>query len=888
MINTPSLLNYAENNHDIQAINAWRSDIEDQLQAYFDQGVSIREIILTRSSIIDEALEFIWQHSGLDQTNLSLFAVGGYGRREMLPYSDVDLLILSDHEITPQEEQLISTFISSLWDVGNFKPGISVRSIQDCIHQATNDLTVATSLIEARLITGNRQLAKWPRQIVSQTWTDKTFFDAKMEEQTKRHHQHNNTESNLEPDIKNAPGGIRDINQIGWIAKRHFRVNRIYDLVHLGFISEFELSVLEEAESFLWEIRHYLHRLTKRDENRLLFDYQRDIAAHFGYTRQENQSPNYPIEQFMKRYYRTAQQVSTLNEMLLAYFNESVITPRLPNYERHIEEINSNFKLVDGKLAVQHHKVFAENPSAILEIFYLFANRPEIIGIRARTLRLLTLAAKRIDQDFRNNPVNQALFMQIIRSPQRLYDTLVTMKRYGVLGNYIPAFGQIMGLMQYDLFHIYTVDAHTLLLIRNLNRFKEPEFAKDFPVVSSVFQRLARRDIVYLAAIFHDIAKGRGGDHSELGASDAIEFCRKHGFTERECNLVAWLVQNHLQMSVTAQKKDISDPDIVKDCAEKMGDMEHLDYLYTLTVADINATNPTLWNTWRASLMRQLYTHARDIIRSGLGRPVDYQMLIEDTKFAASEMLVDEFSLDEVEKVWQELGDDYFLKETADEIAWHTRAILKHGDNSAPLVMMRAQRKFAQDAVQIFIYTQDQPNLFATTVAVLDRMNLDVQDARIITAEKAFSLDTYVVLDRFGTLVTDPEREQTVIDALVKALSQSDQYPGLMQRRIPRQLRHFDIENKVEISLNAALKQNMVEISTLDHPGLLAKVGGLFMIQGLDIHSARIATLGERAEDIFYVTKKDGLPMSDIEADRFASQLKSALDEASNQVCSQH
>ena len=888
MINTSPLLHYVKSNHDIQAINQWRTDVEKQLQEGFENGQSIREVILTRANLIDEALQFLWKHAELDQTDLGLFAVGGYGRREMLPYSDVDIMILSQDEITSDQEKLISIFISSLWDVGNFKPAISVRTISDCVEQATNDLTVATALIESRLIIGNIHLTKWPRRIVSQTWTDKTFFDAKMDEQVKRYATHNDTESNLEPDIKNAPGGIRDINQIGWIAKRHFRVNRIYDLVHLGFISEFELGVLEEAESFLWEIRHHLHRLTKRDENRLLFDYQRDIATLFGYSRTEHQSPNYPIEQFMKRYYRSAQQVSTLNEMLLAYFNESVITPRLPHYERKIEEINENFKLVDGKLAVQHHKIFSERPSAILELFYILANRPDIEGIRARTLRLLTLAAKRIDQNYRNNPEHQALFMAIIRSPHRLYDTLVAMKRYSVLGNYIPAFGQIMGLMQYDLFHIYTVDAHTLLLLRNLNRFKAREFAKDFPVVSSVFQRLARRDIVYLAALFHDIAKGRGGDHSELGAEDAIKFCRTHGFTERECKLVAWLIQNHLLMSMTAQKKDISDPDVVQAFAEKLGDMEHLDYLYTLTVADINATNPKLWNSWRASLMRQLYTHARDVIRSGLGRPVDYQMLIEDTKFAASELLVNDFSLYDVETVWQELGDEYFIKESADEIAWHTRAILQHGNNPEPLVLMRAHRQFAQDAVQLFIYTQDQPNLFATTVAVFDRMNLDVQDARIITATTAFSLDTYVVLDRFGTLLTDPDRAKTVIEALVKALSQSDKYPNLMQRRIPRQLRHFDIENTVDITLNAALQQNMVEIATLDHPGLLAKIGGLFMMQGLDIHSARIATLGERAEDIFFVTKKDNIPMSNSEAKTFAAQLKSALDEASNQVSGQH
>ena len=888
MINTSPLLNYATSNHDIQAINQWRTDAEKQLQECFENGQSIREVILSRSHLIDEALRFLWKHAELDQTDLGLFAVGGYARQEMLPYSDVDIMILSEDDLTPDQEKLISTFIASLWDVGNFKPGISVRTIAQCVEQATHDLTVATALIESRLIIGNPHLAKWPRRIVSQTWTDKTFFDAKMAEQAKRHIQHNNTESNLEPDIKTAPGGIRDINQIGWIAKRHFRVNRIYDLVHLGFISDFELGVLEEAESFLWEIRHHLHRLTKRDENRLLFDYQRDIATLFGYSRPEGKPPNYPIEQFMKRYYRSAQQVSTLNEMLLAYFNESVITPRLPDYERKIEDINDNFKLVDGKLAVQHHKIFSERPSAILEIFYLLANRPEIEGIRARTLRLLILAAKGIDQNYRNNPAHQALFMAIIRSPHRLYETMLAMKRYSVLGNYIPAFGQIMGLMQYDLFHIYTVDAHTLLLLRNLNRFKEPEFAKDFPVVSSVFQRLARRDIVYLAALFHDIAKGRGGDHSELGAQDAIQFCRTHGFTERECKLVAWLIQSHLLMSVTAQKKDISDPDVVQEFAEKMGDMQHLDYLYTLTVADINATNPKLWNTWRASLMRQLYTQARDVIRSGLGRPVDYQMLIEDTKFEASELLVNDFSLYDVETVWQELGDEYFIKESADEIAWHTRAILQHGNNTEPLVLMRAHRQSAQDAVQIFIYTQDQQNLFATTVAVFDRMNLDVQDARIITASTAFSLDTYVVLDRFGTLLTDPERQATVVEALVNALSHSDRYPGLMQRRIPRQLRHFDIENTVEITLNAALQQNMVEIATLDHPGLLAKIGGLFMMQGLDIHSAKIATLGERAEDIFFVTKKEGIAMSDAEAKTFATQLKLALDEASNQVSAQH
>ncbi|RYZ89981.1 MAG: HD domain-containing protein, partial [Moraxellaceae bacterium] len=358
------------------------------------------------------------------------------------------------------------------------------------------------------------------------------FYEAKQSEQKRRYAQHNNTESNLEPDIKNAPGGLRDLNQIGWVAKRHFRVVRVYDLVHLGFISNLELRELEEAENFLWQVRYQLHRIAGRDENRLLFDYQRDVASRLGFIQRESDPNNHAVEQFMKTYYRVAMKVSTLNEMLLAYFYESVIEPRLAE-EEHPESVvlNQRFNLIGNKIAVSHHRVFSHTPSAILELFHLMANQPEIIGIRAKTLRLLMLAAKSIDDNFRKNSVHRAMFMAILRAPYHLYHTLHAMKRYGVLGKYIPAFGHIIGLMQYDLFHIYTVDAHTLLLIRNLRRFGKPEFAAEFPVVNSVFQRLDRKEIVYLAAIFHDIAKGRGGDHSELGAEDAIEFCRNHGLT---------------------------------------------------------------------------------------------------------------------------------------------------------------------------------------------------------------------------------------------------------------------------------------------------------------------------------------------------------------------
>ncbi|XID75862.1 [protein-PII] uridylyltransferase [Alkanindiges sp. WGS2144] len=866
-----------------RGLNEWRKALDQQLDTALLGEEGIRYVVHARAKAMDNMLKLLWQQQELPEHNLALLAVGGYGRGEMLPHSDLDILVLSRDEIKAELGEKISEFVSILWDTG-FKPGISVRSLSECL-EAAQDITVATTLVEARLITGDEQLAKKPRQIVATAWTDKTFFEEKIREQQRRYAQHNHTESNLEPDIKNAPGGLRDLNQIGWIAKRHFRVVRFYDLVHLGFISEFELQELESAEDFLWQVRYQLHRITGRDENRLLFDYQRDVAARLGFIQHDNDSPNHAVEQFMKTYYRVAMKISTLNEMLLAYFYESVIEPRLPDGEQPQKIIlNERFELIGNKIAVCHHRVFSQTPSAIFELFHFMANQPDIIGIRAKTLRLLMLAAKTIDDNFRNDPMHRAMFMAILRAPYHLYHTLHAMKRYGVLGQYIPAFGQIIGLMQYDLFHIYTVDAHTLLLIRNLRRFGKAEFASDYPVVNSVFQRLDRKEIVYLAAIFHDIAKGRGGDHSELGAEDALVFCRNHGLSEREAKIVAWLTRNHLVISLTAQKKDISDPDVVKGFADHMGDMVHLDYLYCLTVADVNATNPKLWNSWRASLMRQLYTQARTIIRTGLDRPVDHQLIIDDTKFEAMQTLSTRYTYEQIEKIWCELGDEYFLKERADEVIWHTQAMIEHGDNPDPLVLIREHRKQAKDAAEIFIYTRDLPNLFAASVAILDQMDLNVLDARIITAAKAFSLDTYVVLDRFGTLLTDQDRQAQVIYALTNALSHPEEFPALLERRIPRQLRHFAVQTEVSIQLNTALQQNIVEIMTLDQPGLLAKIGGLFTMQGLDIHSARIATLGERAEDSFYVTKRDGQPMNREEAQAFAHKLQLALDEASQVV----
>lgn len=864
----------------LQPINQWFTQLDDYLYQTFEQNHQcIRQVVSERTQAIDQILIYLWKQAELDQNSIALFAVGGYGRQEMLPYSDADILLFSEHDLTPEQEQRISQFISSLWDIKVFKPAVSVRTLQQCIEDAKSDITIATSLIEARLIFGEANIARFPRQIVSHAWTDETFYEAKLAEQQQRYAQHNYTGSSVEPDIKNSPGGLRDIHLIGWIAKRHFRVNRLFDLTHLGFLSEYELKQLEDAEDFLWAIRYYLHSINKRDENRLLFDFQSKIAEKFGFIVQENRPKNEPIELFMRQYYRIAQRVSTLNEIILSYFREAIIMPRLANYQRQKIDLNQNFKLVDGQLAVQHHKVFSERPKAILELFYLWANREDVIGIRARTLRLLLLATQYINEDFRNNPEHHHLFLQILRSnPRHLYKILVAMKRYGVLGRYIPTFGKITGLMQYDLFHTYTVDAHTLLLVRNLTRFSRAEYADQFPIVSAVYQQLPRYDLLFLAAIFHDIAKGRGGDHSVLGAEDALEFCRLHGLNERDSQLVAWLIRYHLLMSVTAQKKDISDPEVVHDFAKKIISSHHLEYLYCLTVADINATNPKLWNSWRASLLKQLYLQAKEILT--MGQPIDPQEVIDETKQTALQALLHDYTQIEVEQLWQNLGDDYFLKENADDIIWHSRAILRQ--QQYPLILIRPHPKVAQDAVQIFIYTPDQAHLFAKTVNVFERMDLDVVDAKIITSNHGFSLDSYVVFDSVGTLTSDELREREVKQAIIDVLTQPEFKANIKKCRVPRQLRHMNVKTQVKIHLNATLQQTVLEIITLDQPGLLAKIGAIFVQAGLEIHSARIATFGERAEDIFFVTQ-NSQALTTEQATEFTQQLSQILDEFAQQ-----
>ncbi|PID37596.1 MAG: [protein-PII] uridylyltransferase [Pseudomonadales bacterium] len=857
----------------------WLTQINKEFdEALLNGKISIRQLVTARATAIDELLTALFTLYKLDRTDLTLFATGGYGRGELSLHSDVDILLLSPDTIDETTADKINEFVAKLWDIG-IDPALAVRSVDECLADA-KEHTIATALLEARFLIGNEALTNLPQEIVNKAWSQTDFYQIKLDEAKARYKQHNATEYNLEPDIKTAPGGLRDIHIIGWVSKRYFRVNKLFDLVQQDFLTEKEFDELSHAEDFLWTIRHHLHTITNRNENKLLFDHQRRVAERMGYDRLETEHNNANIERLMRDYYRCAMLISTLSEMLIIHYYEALIESRLPDKDKPtktpLTALFNQYGTGDkARIAIAHNKVFAQHPEAILQMFLLMGQH-NIKEVRTRTLRALKIASRGIDEQYRTNPAHQQLFLANIKEQNYLYHRLRTMKRYGVLGGYLPAFAQVTGLMQYDLFHRYTVDAHTLLLIRYLHRFTDEKYDKEFALVNSIYQRIDRKDILSLAAIFHDIAKGRGGNHSELGEKDAIDFCLLHGMSQADANLVGWLVKQHLLMSMTAQKKDISDPEEVAKFAEAVGNVTHLNHLYVLTVADMNATNSQIWNSWRASLMKQLYTYTRRILRADLDAPTNRLEMIKETRQKAEQLLnkmdddpSQKMNPDEVITLWDELGDEYFLREIPADIIWHTKEILNHppigsasDDTSEPLVALREHRDLALDAVQVFVYTQDQDNLFAVTMAVFDKMDLDVMDARIITGTRDFALDSYVILDRQGTLLTDTERQAELQQRLINAFK-NPQEITITKKRMPRRLKHFDVPTKIAFALNENNHQHTMNITTLDRPSLLAQIGQIFLEQGIEVHSARITTLGEKAEDMFFISDKKDKVLSE-------------------------
>jgi [protein-PII] uridylyltransferase len=845
------------------------------LQERFAADEAVEDLVRDRARLVDITLRAAWvRHTGKFAQDLALVAVGGYGRGELHPSSDIDIMVLLPKSDSADWQPDIEKFLTFLWDIG-LEVGHSVRSIDDCQRESLADISVATTLFEARLLAGPESLFAGMRRALAsdRLWTSQDFFEAKIKEQTERHHRYFDTAYNLEPNVKSSPGGLRDIQTIGWVAKRHFGTDTLDELVAHGFLTRDELRKLKAGQSFLWKVRFGLHVLTGRREDRLLFDYQIKLAKMFGY---EDASFTLAVEQLMQKYYRTVMDVSLMNEMLLQLFREAILTQSAPPLP-----INARFQIRNDYLEVTHAEVFARHPSALLEMFVLLQQHPQLRGVRAETIRLIGTHVGLIDEEFRQNPRHHRLFIEILCAPVGVTHELRRMNLYGVLGRYIPAFGRVVGRMQYDLFHAYTVDAHTLFVVSNLRRLAMPKFNEEFPALSQIMQLLPRQEIAYLAALFHDIAKGRGGDHSELGAVDAEAFCLEQGLGRYEARLVAWLVKNHLILSITAQKKDISDPDIIHDFARRVGDQAHLDYLYVLTVADVRGTNPKLWNAWKARLFEEFYERTKRALRRGLETPVDQEELIRETQEQARAQMPD-VPADLISQVWAQWTEAYFLRYTPEEIAWQTALLAdRHPRDDAPLVAIRQLTDRGGTAV--FTYAPRLLRSFARTTAVLDQMGLNVVDARLITSANGFSLETYVVLEDNGAVIADAARIREIEQGLWRNLRQPEDSPATVTRRAPRQVRMFTTPTQVNFSIDNRNGRTILELIAADRPGLLSEVGKVFRTERVAINGAKIMTVGERAEDVFYITDAEGGLLQEEACQRVQDSLVRALDRRDSQ-----
>jgi [protein-PII] uridylyltransferase len=851
----------------IKAFRAALRQIDEQLRGQFYEGVPANALVKSRADWIDHLLRWVWRRffPTLDK-NLALVAVGGYGRGELHPGSDIDIMVLLHNDDISQYRENLEGFLIFLWDMG-LEVGHSVRSLDECVRQASADITVATSLMEARLLVGHHDLFIAMRELTGpdQIWPTRRFFEAKYQEQQQRYHKYHDTAYNLEPDVKEGPGGLRDLQMIGWVAKRHFGATNFRDLVTKGFLTDNEHQELMACRDYLWQVRFALHTLTGRREDRLLFDYQRQLANQFGYRDKDH---NLAVEQFMQRYYRTIMALGRLNEMLLQLFKEVIL---LADGSGEPVPINRRFQVRRGFLEVTRSDVFERYPFALLEAFLLLQKHSDLHGIRASTIRLICTHLHLIDDRFRRDIRAQQLFMKILRQYRGVTQQLRRMNQFGVLAAYLPEFGAIVGRMQYDLFHTYTVDQHILFLVRNLRRFCLARYAEEFPLCSALMRRLPKPLLLYVAALYHDIAKGRGGDHSELGAKDARNFCRRHGLSRVDTGIVIWLVSNHLAMSLTAQKKDIDDPQVINEFARLVGDELHLDYLYLLTVADIRATNPKLWNSWRASLLWELYQATRRALRRGLIRPIDKEERIHEIQQQALVQLSRQgIDKKRVKGMWQGFGDDYFLRYAPDEIVWHTRAIFKTG-HRLPLILARENPN--RGGTEVFVYTYDSEAIFAKMVTTLDRLGLTVLDARIITSN-GMTLDSYTVVESSGESIQEPFRIKEIVTTLRQQLGMPTFNFNRSSRRLARVLKHFPTPTQVIFSEDTGNGRTVIELITADRPGLLSRIGQAFMDCEVHLQNAKVATIGARAEDVFFITDRNNQPLQD---ERRYAELRAAL-----------
>jgi [protein-PII] uridylyltransferase len=830
-------------------------------------GEDARVIVRARAALVDDVLTRLHERL-LADSGVALIAVGGYGRGELYPHSDVDLLLLTPPARDAALDARLGTFVAALWDVG-VTPALAVRSLDECLSAAA-DLETATALFEARSVIGAAEAVPVLLGALAPLWPAAGFLAAKRAEQTARHARAEDTAYRLEPDVKQGPGGLRDLHTIGWVAARVHGSADLAVLEAAGLLTTGERAALDAAHALLARVRYALHLAAGRREDRLLFDLQLRLARQFEHA---DTTGTRAVEAFMQAYYRAVNELGRVNELLL-----DALAERLDPAPAPVTPLAADPRFVVRGRALEaaDPDLFRREPSALLEVFLRLQQHPGLTGLGPATLRLIHRDRGLIDAAFRAVPRHRQAFMDILRQPTGVTHELRRMNRHGVLGRYLPAFGAVVGRMQFDLFHAYTVDEHTLFVVANLRRFALPRCDHEFPLCSRLMQGLARPELAYLAGLFHDIAKGRGGDHSELGAREAAVFCTDHGLDAADAALVAWLVEHHLVLSVTAQKRDIADPAVIAEFARLVGDPLRLDLLYLLTVADVRGTNPRLWNSWKARLFEDLYRRTREALVRGPEHALDVSAIVRANRDAALELLARE-GIEAVlaERVWQDLDDEYFLRHAPAEIAWHTPLLAAHLPREPVLLRVGAIPGVAGTA--ILVVADAATAGFARVTGVLDRLGLSVLDARLVLTRAGRSVQTYMVLTDDGAAV-EPARHQDIERRAWLALTRDPARVAGTRRRSPRQARLFAVPTSIAFRDDLQHGRTLLELTAADRPGLLSEVGRVFEANGLRLCAAKVSTVGERAEDVFYLTDAEGRALADpVRRTVLAERLHAAL-----------